>query len=124
MAVNQPANYDFPTHYKGDGLKSFNITLQEDDGTPIDLTGSEVKMQLRETQTTAGEAVWEFSNLESADSGITLSDPENGVMTLNEIKAWDIPARKYYYDLEVKDSTGFVTTYIKGEWVISQDITK
>ena len=30
----------------------------------------------------------------------------------------------YYYDCQMKDSSGFLRTVAKGEWVVSQDITK
>lgn len=122
--MNQPVNYDFLTHYRQDGLKPFTVVLKYSSGTPIDLTGATVRMQLRAIYNN-GKA-WEFSTVEGEDTDtlLTLPDPANGVIQFPEILTWDIRASKYDYDLEVTDSTGFVRTYLRGIWAVNQDITR
>jgi hypothetical protein len=117
--MNYPATYNFPDSYKDDGLASFTITLEYPDESPVDLTASKVRMQLRAFDK---KLAYEFSS-ESTEPEKQLIILPNGVIQFPLIKSWDISATKYTYDLEVIDATGFVRTYLQGEWSIKQDIT-
>lgn len=113
-----PVTYKFDDHYQNDGLSSFNLTLTYDDaGTPVDLTGASVKMQLKVNDSKTPS--FEFST----ESG-TLSLLAGGVIQFNEINSWTLNPGTYKYDLQVIDNTGFVRTYLKGTWTVVADITK
>jgi hypothetical protein len=112
--MNYPATYNFPTHYRGDGLNSFTLTLKYSDQSSVDLTGASVLMQLRDL---GGRLSYTFST----ETNLTL--PGTGVIQFETIEEWTLRTGKYKYDLQVTDSTGFVRTYLRGEWLINQDIT-
>jgi hypothetical protein len=116
--MNYPATYNFPTAYKGDGLIPFTLTLQYDADTPVDLTGSTASMQLRSFD---GSVAWEFSSEGQDDHQLTIIP--NGVIQFPSINSWDIISGKYDYDLQITDASGFVRTYLRGTWLVNQDIT-
>jgi hypothetical protein len=117
--MSNPGVYNFPDHYKGDGLSSFKITLEYASGTPVVLEGSEVLMQMRNSLRVL---LWTFSSNETGDNMLTILP--NGVIQFPRIASWDIPSTKYYYDLQVIDATGFIRTYLTGTWRVNLDITK
>lgn len=123
---NESVQYDFLPHYKEDGLSSFNIRLLNkaippDDGIPLDLTGCKVLMQLRSSY--RNKLIWEFSNEIGGDTLLTIPNPTDGRIVFPEILSWDIPASTYNYDLQVTDSNGFITTYMKGTWSVNPDVS-
>lgn len=119
---NQPARYDFPTHYRGDGLNQFNIVLTLKDGTAIDLTGAKVLMQLKIG--VANAPAWTFSSEEGGDTLVTIHTGTDGVISFPEMEAWELKAGVYDYDLEVTDASGFIRTYLRGKWAVNQDVTR
>lgn len=116
-----PDTYNFPSHYAGDGIRTFNITLQDDEDVPIDLTGATIRMQLK-TKSTGGAVAWTFANTGEPDTLLTTT-PLSGIITFPEILSWTVPGGNYFYDLEITDGGGFVKTYLKGQWVVINDIT-
>jgi len=116
--MSKPATYNFPDHYRNDGVIPFTIGLRYKTGVPLDLTGCSVRMQLR---TSRNVVAWEFSTADGADGLLTVLD--GGIIQFPRIISWNIPVTKYYYDLEVTDSTGFTQTYLSGTWQIKEDKT-
>lgn len=121
MKINQPAFFDFADHYKGDGLKSFDIKLKFKTGTPVDLTDAVVRMQLRTLY--SRKSAFEFSSLGDGEALLTI-DAVEGVISFPTLPTWEIPSYVYDYDLQVEHASGFVATYLKGKWKVNQDITK
>lgn len=129
--INQPAILNFPPHYRGDGFTGIEIQLEyidENDnpsGEFIDLTGAQVHMQLKNK--ISNNIVWEFSNVNNINNSnftlIYIIDAVDGIIEFPEIKEWILPSTIYKYDMQVKDSSGFVRTYLKGIWSVNQDIT-
>lgn len=122
MKTNQPVEFDFPEHYRGDGLKPFTIKLKYKSGEPVNLTGASIAMQLRRVFMVG--VACEFNSKECADALIEIEDAINGVMKFPEILDWEINSTTYDYDLQVTDASGFVRTYLKGKWSVNRDITK
>jgi len=118
--MSQPSLYNFPDSYQNDGITAFSITLRYEDASPVNLIGSTVLMQLKNS---LGNTAYEFSNIESANNH-QISVGANGVIQFPEILSFPLASGSYVYDLQVKDSTGFIRTYIKGSWKILSDISK
>ncbi|MGH2622630.1 MAG: hypothetical protein ACRDE7_03105 [Sphingobacterium sp.] len=122
---NIPEDYTFPPHYMNDGLRSFNIIIEDDLGNPVDLTGALVRMQLSTSNTTQPpNPAFTFSTELEGDALLTLAQGAQGIITFEQVNSLTLAAGKYYYDLEVTDEGGFVTTYLKGTWEIIRDITR
>lgn len=119
---NQPAIYNFLPHYKGDGLSPFTITILYDDGTPMDISGFDVLMQLKMGANSLPK--WSFGTGSGVDTVLTIPTGVDGVIQFPEIKKWNLDAQTFDYDLQITDNTGFVKTYLRGKWAINQDITK
>lgn len=108
--------YNFNPHVKGDTYRGtkFTITIG---GDPADLTGASIRMQLR-TQPMHPVK----SEISTANSMISITDPTAGEFTINKVKI-DFPAGNYYYDCEITFADGSVKTYFGGRFPIVQDIT-
>lgn len=106
--------YNF-TVINNDTYNGTTITLLNDT-TPIDLTGATIELQARRKGT--NELIW---GIDTTD-GITLSDPTNGVFTIDEqvIAATD---GTFPYDVQITFIDGRIKTYISGEITILRDYT-
>lgn len=105
-----PALLDFNV-YQDDTMKRTIRLTNKTTGLPIDLTSAAVKMQVRtpDLQT----VVLTIEN----GSGITIVD--NAILIHKDIT---IPSGEYVYDLQVtKDSV--ITTYLKGGYFVTQNVT-
>jgi len=103
--------------YRGDD-KTWNLNFTDADGNAIDLTGSTIFFTVK-------------SNKTDQDSDAVISkdqsshvDAVNGqtqiVLTNSDT---NIKIGNYYYDFQLVDSTGLVTTVLSGIFKIKQDIT-
>ena len=97
----------------------FSIQIQiEQDGSNVNLSTHSARAQLRPTPS---------SNTKTADFTCTISDSTNGVikMDLTNSTTANISAGKYYYDLElVNTSTSTVTRLIQGVARVTQEVTR
>jgi hypothetical protein len=89
-------------YYDSDGI------LQE-----VDLTGATAQMQLKKRKSDATP----FFNMDIAISGNKLTVSKNHLMM-------DLPAGKYWYDIEIKDSSGDHITWVQGRFVVVEHITE
>lgn len=98
----------------------FNVTYDQPDGTPVNLTGYTAAMQLR-SYPNAPQAVLTLTT----DAGITI-DAEAGTLALhatNEQTA-AVDEGSYYYDLEITaPGTGVITRLIQGQAEVSAEVT-
>lgn len=103
--------------YRGDNF-NHQITWQDSTGDPIDLTGYQAKMQVRKT---VGSTVL----MEATDgNGLALGGVKGTIdIQLSPIQT-TINTKDNIYDLRVTSLAGFVTTVIKGIFVVSQDVTR
>lgn len=84
---------------------------------PIDLTGAEIKMQLRKECN--GVVYLELDQ----DNGITITDAVNGRFQIDE-QIINIAAGNYKYDIRITFGDGTVKTWIKGDFLVICNITQ
>jgi hypothetical protein len=104
------------TVYNGDTYKgaAFEIIVN---GTPLILTGAQIAMMVRKVR--KNNPVISIN----LGSGITITDAVNGKFRIDEqIFSVDRPGN-YLYDIQITLASGVVKTYIKGDFIITGDIT-
>jgi hypothetical protein len=99
---------------------SFIVEYKDNNGSPINLTGSSAKLQVRDTK---GGSKLAFS-LTSPSGGITI-DPTNGKLT---VKMTPTQTNKLFYpkssyDLMIVDSNGNKIKLIEGFITLSRSVT-
>jgi hypothetical protein len=110
--------YRIPPHRRGDtwdGINSITISVN---GSPVNLTGSTIKMEFR--QSVDYPVVLTFS---TTDGTIEFVNPANGVIRIPAQKI-EVPFTTYQYDLQVTFPNGTVKTFMSGTWEIVPDITE
>lgn len=107
-----PVTYKLRDQYAGDTFRSLRITATETSGgvtTPIDLNGVTIKSQFKKNNIVALDLV--------QGDGITIVDAEAGVFELGPFT--NPEGGTYQYDVQFQDnSTGFITTYLKGKMTV------
>jgi NADH:ubiquinone oxidoreductase subunit K len=106
------------THKKGDTFEAVNFEILVN-SVALNLTGATLRMQLRKE---FGGVV--FLSLTSvASAGITITNAVSGLFKINK-QIINIDASNYIYDIELTKADGTVKTYINGNFLISNDITR
>lgn len=110
----KPAQYNVQMWKSDSWTQVFALKAND---VPIDLTGSNIEIQLRKTpaSTTAELTL-------TLGSGITISGVDNNEIIINTIV--DINAGSYVYDMTVVFPSGIVKTYVWGTFIVYEDITK
>lgn len=95
---------------QGDGA-DFTATYQEDDGTPIDLTGYSVELAIARKR--GGTALQRWTGAPQVE----ISDAENGVVTVSltpdETRVWG-RATSLVYEITVTPAGGQSVTILEG----------
>jgi hypothetical protein len=86
------------------------------DTTPISLVGATVYIQVRKG--CGGTLALTLTN----GSGVTIGGASNNQITVNKLV--DIAKGNYVYDLQVTFSGGVVKTYLEGDFIVYDDVTK
>lgn len=114
--------YNIPKHRRGDTWKGIDSVGIKINGTPIDLSDSQIDMEFREDY--------------DAPVALKLSTTTSTISVFPSLTAFkvlpqtiDIPPATYRYDTQIitnKTSTTLsaVNTYMDGSWEIYFDITK
>lgn len=106
--------------------KNFNVTVITQDGSPVDITGGTVRMTVKWAPTDADVSA--IFALSSSTSGITLTDPTNGVFTVNipASATSTVPYRltKLVYDIQLTTSGSEVFTILRGFFTVVPNITR
>ena len=89
-------------------------------GSPVDLTGATIRMQLRQA---IDERRIALDLSVGKEAGIIVSDAENGVFQI-PAQVIDLLPHRYVYDIEIALSTGAVHTVMQGSWEIIQTVTR
>ena len=110
----KPAQYGVQIWRNDTWTQVFALTANT---VPIDLTGSEIEIQIRKTPSSA-TAELTLTLL----SGITIGGVNNNQITINKLV--DVAAGSYVYDMTVKFPSNIVKTYVWGTYIIYEDITK
>ena len=106
------------THIKGDTFEAVNFQMIIN-SVALNLTGCTLRMQLKREY---GGTV--FLSLTSvANAGITITTPTSGLFKINK-QVIDIDAHNYIYDIELIKADGTVKTYISGNFLITNDVTR
>lgn len=107
-------------YIRGD-TRLINITCQQADGTPMNLTGATVTMTLS-TSTNPGSG--DTPTLQKVQT--SHADPDNGLtsITIDSTDTEDLDAGTYYYDVQVVDASGNRTSLKRDKFVINADITR
>lgn len=86
--------------------------------TPVDLTGYDARLQIRESadDTTAALDASDYLTLGGEEGTIDIEIPANETATLD-------PGR-YVYDLEVESAGGEVTTLLAGSVKVTAEVTR
>tara|TARA_R110000737_G_scaffold51736_1_gene73227 strand:+ start:96 stop:473 length:378 start_codon:yes stop_codon:yes gene_type:complete len=103
---------------------------KDEDGNPVDLTGYDVRMQIRSTYDSAT-----LASLTSGSGDFVLSVPIDAISphttTKNQIKltisATNTAAYNFdqaLYDIELESETGVVTRLLQGKIKLSREVTK
>tara|TARA_R110002050_G_scaffold249951_3_gene387856 strand:- start:3239 stop:3613 length:375 start_codon:yes stop_codon:yes gene_type:complete len=102
---------------------------KDENGAPVDLTGYDVRMQIRSTY---GSDI--LANLTSGSGDFVISvppDAADGVTDKNQIKltisATHTAAYTFdqaLYDIELESGTGVVTRLLQGKIKLSREVTK
>ena len=110
---------EFPNieHYKGDTFKQV-LMVYRVNGIAQNLTGAIIRMQLRKEKD--GVSYLELTSV--ANAGITITDAVNGAFKINT-QVIDINAGNYIYDIEFNIG-GVIETLIKGDFIITNDVTR
>ena len=116
MAVIQTSNLE--NRIKNDTFASVNFNIKDGLGAAIDLTGASVQIQFRYRCKT-GTVLKDVS----IGTGITVTTPTNGIITLDAFTpiTWEVDT--YYYDVQITFSDGRIKTYVQGTVKILQDTT-
>lgn len=110
----RPAKHDIKV-WRNDTLAiNFELSI---DGAPIDLSGATIRMQVRPE---VGSNTVTLALTEG--DGITVTGSSHNMVEVKKLIT--TAAGSYVYDLESQFSNGDVKTYVKGNFVISQDITQ
>lgn len=101
---------------KGDTFK-LELTFNEADGTPIDISGYSWKMDVKETDTSAGDII--------PDSDFTYSSTVTGKLTVSASSTImaGVSGGLYVYDLQSTNS-GEVKTWVYGIFKINEDVSE
>ena len=110
---------EFPNieHYKGDTFKQIPMVYKLN-GVAQNLTGAIIRMQLRKEKD--GVSYLELTSV--ANAGITITNASGGGFKINT-QMIDIQAGNYVYDIEFNIG-GVIETLIKGDFIITNDVTR
>lgn len=108
--------FNIPDHRRGDTFNGFAFQLLEDDETtPIDITGSSFLLQFRvsDNSPVAYEASTANAKIQVINGKVTLM-PFNVALNPN----------RYVYDVQWTDVNGVIKTVMQGTWTITKDISR
>lgn len=95
--------------------------LDSDGETPINLTGFTARMQLRQSYTSETPVI----NLTTENGGIVITPLTGEIeVTMTATQTAGIPAREYFYDLEIESSGGIVYRVIEGRATVRPEVTR
>lgn len=100
------------THKRATTFEEVQIQIKTN-GTPDDLTGATILMQLRK----------EEKGLVAFTPDLTIFDPTNGWFRIDK-QIINIPSCIYYYDIQITYANGEVFTYISGLFAIDKIISE
>lgn len=116
--INETETYDFCDHIQGTTLEGLQLQIT-DDGTPIDITGADIKCQFRQSRKT-GDLVRDFS----VGSGITITDAPNGMFEIDAFLLDGMDVATYFYDIKTVILGYGTDVFLQGKIKILQGVTQ
>lgn len=103
--------------YRGDD-RTYTLTFKDDDAVAIDITGCTVYFTVKEYDTDAD------SDAKITKTVTSHTDAANGItqVSLSDSDT-DLTVKNYFYDIQLKDSAGLITTCAKDSFKVLQDVT-
>jgi|APGre2960657404_1045060.scaffolds.fasta_scaffold00086_25 hypothetical protein len=111
----RPAQYNVKIWRNDSWSQVFAILA---DTTAVNLSGCTILVQVRPTPTSTSVVL----TLSTANSTISIGGASLNQITFNKIV--DVAAGTYVYDMNVTFPSGEVKTYIYGNFIVQEDITK
>ena len=111
------STYNFKPQTRGNTFDGVEFTL-ENGSSPIDLTGVDIKMELRITENDPKPIL----TINIGDE-IDIVSALDGIFKINDTWKVNIPAGEYVYDIKFYFSPTKIRTYIKGIFPVTQNIT-
>ena len=108
---------------RGDS-RVLNIQVYQSDGvTPFNLTGCTVYFTLNTSSTPTDDGTDATAALKTSTS--SFSTPSNGLatITLTNSQTQSLSPTTYYYDIQLKDGSGNITSLGQNTWQVIADIT-
>jgi len=100
----------------------FTVTFKDSTGTPIDITGWEVRYTVRENY--AETSIVSDTNA-AISSLATITIGTDGVAEFNVTPSQtQIDPKEYRYDIQYKDALGVIKSIPSGILVVSSDVTR
>ena len=96
----------------------FVFSYEDANGTTLPLSEYTMKMQVRKNY--GKELILEIS---TANGRITVDSNEDATIHVTAEDTAELPPGKYIYDMEVIDGQGIVSRFLKGEFVITAEVT-
>lgn len=109
-ATRLPDNVDME-FWRGD-TQVFNIVLQNEDGTPIDLTGATAMAVIRQ----------DFTNPTTYEFDCSIHDGNQVTITLSAETSATIPGGNYIWNFQITFSDGSVRTFLAGDVTVDEDV--
>ena len=110
-------------YIRGDS-RLLNITILQSDGvTPFNLTGCEVFFTLNLQSMPPNSSTDASAALATSTS--TFTNPTSGVaqIQLTNAQTQPLTAGTYYYDVQLKDASGNITSLAQNQFIVITDIT-
>ena len=99
----------------------FNITYADPNGTPINITGSSAKCQLRSNPNSPSAVL----TLDSDTGGIDIIGAQGEVnLHATAAETGAIDEGTYFYDVEITSDQDVVTRLVQGQIVVSAEVTR
>jgi glyoxylate utilization-related uncharacterized protein len=105
------------THKRGDTFEAVNFEIMINE-VAVDLTDTVIRMQLRKEY--GGVIALNLTSIDNA--GLTIIDAINGLFKINE-QIINIDAGNYLYDIQF-NFDGEIKTYVSGNFLITNDVTR
>jgi len=102
--------------YRNDTLQ-LTFTIRDNDGNPVSLANADLKLQVRNKPDGTVYITMTEGN------GLTVGGVGNNVITISKIIDFNA-CGCYHYDLQATFTNGIVNTYVRGSFIIFNDITQ
>jgi invasion protein IalB len=104
---------------------TLDVTYLDPGGVPIDLTGFDIRMQIRTSYADYSGGVAPLADLTIGD-GVTVVSAAGGnfQLTIAPAATAALPIGAWYYDCEIESSGGEVTVLSYGRAVVAGEVTR